>query len=182
MSTIWSRVRNFGADRQIRLHGEADEDPMPTSISIGTRDFSGNFRKILLQELRNERAHFHHRQWLSAPEQGGLARSLRGASESNYWLCDCCYLRYREYRFAIMNLLPVAAQKGKPVSETRCGGCTGNIETLEHCLNVCTRNMPAMPARHNHIVDQLSDATLSSLGTKYLNLTAPHCEGQGSQT
>ena len=27
----------------------------------------------------------------------------------------------------------------------------GNIETLEHCLNVCTRNMPAMQARHNRI-------------------------------
>ena len=99
VSTIWSRVQNFIADRQIRLHGRMDEDPMPTSISIGTRDFSGNFRKILLQELRKERAHFHHRQWLDAPKQGGLAQPLGCASESNYWLRDCRYLRYQEYHF-----------------------------------------------------------------------------------
>ena len=30
----------------------------------------------------------------------------------------------------------------KPMSKTRYGGYTGNIETLEHYLNVCTRNMP----------------------------------------
>ena len=55
VSTIWSRVRNFVADRQIRLHGGTDEDPTPTSISIGAQDFSRNFRKILLQELRGRR-------------------------------------------------------------------------------------------------------------------------------
>ena len=185
VSTIWSRVQNFVGDRQIRLHGGTDGDPTPTSISIGPRDFSGNFRKILLQELQKERVHFHHQQWLDAPEQGGLAQPLGCASESNCWLRDCRYLRYREYRFAIkarLNLLPVAAQKrkfGKPVSETRCGGCTGNIETLQHCLNVCTRNMPAMRARHNRIVDRLSEAIPGSLGTKYLDQTVLHCEGQG---
>ena len=36
VSTIWSRVRNLVADRQINLHGGTDKDPMPTSISIGT--------------------------------------------------------------------------------------------------------------------------------------------------
>ena len=55
----------------------------------------------------------------------------------------------------------------------------GNIETLEHCLNLCTWNMPAMQARHNCIVDRLSEAIPSCLGIKYLDQTAPHCEGQG---
>ena len=124
VSTIWSRVQNFVADRQIRLHGGTDKDPILTSISIGARNFSGNLCKILLQELWKERAQFYHRKWLSAPEQGGLAQPLGCASESNYWWHDCHYLRYREYRFAIkarLNLLPVAAQKrkfGKPMSET----------------------------------------------------------------
>ena len=80
-STIWSHVRNFVVDRQIRLHGRTDEDPMPTSISIGTRDFSWNFRKTHLQELRKETAHFHHRQWLDAPEREGLP-NLSGAYPS----------------------------------------------------------------------------------------------------
>ena len=68
---------------------------------------------------------------------------------------------------------------GKPVSKTWCGECTGNIETLERCFNVCSWNMPAMRARHNCIVDRLSEAITSSLDTKYLDQTAPHCEGQG---
>ena len=36
-----------------------------------------------------------------------------------------------------------------------------------------------MRARHNRIVDRLSEAIPSSLGTKYHDQTVPHCEGQG---
>ena len=41
----------------------------------------------------------------------------------------------------------VASQKlklGKPVNEAYCKGCGSSIETQEHCLSVCKRNMPAI--------------------------------------
>ena len=91
-------------------------------------------------------------------EQGGLAHNLNQAPESNNWIQDSRYLRYRKYHFALkahLNLLPIAAQKQKYTGregDVRCRECMGNVETQEHCLNVCQGNMPAMRARHNKVV------------------------------
>ena len=85
----------------------------------------------------------------------GLAQTFSQVPESNYWIRDCRFRRYREYRFAInarLNLLPVASHKrkyGADVAATRCKGYMGNIETQEHCLSVGPRNMSAIRARHN---------------------------------
>ena len=92
-------------------------------------------------------------------------------------------MRYREYRFAIkarLNLLPVAAHKikyGGSVASTRCKGCTGNIETQEHMLNVCPRNMPQIKARHDKVMERLVRAIPGNLGTKFLDQTVPNCSG-----
>ena len=183
ISSIWSRLRDFVGDIGVRLHGGTDEEPTPTSVTIGDRDLSGNFRKVLLRELRDARGKFWLQKWASLDEQGSFAPSLSQASESNYWLRDCRYLRYREYRWAIkarLNLLPVASHKRKfrgAAADTRCRGCTGNIETQEHCLSVCQGNMPAMRARHNKIVERLVGAIPDSLGTKFLDQTVPECSG-----
>ena len=47
ISSIWSRLRDFVGDIGVRLHGGTDEEPTPTSVTIGDRDLSGNFRKVL---------------------------------------------------------------------------------------------------------------------------------------
>ena len=171
VSSIWSRLRAFAGETGVRLHGGTSDDPMPTGISIGDRVLSGGFRRVLLRELRTERGKTWLSKWASLAEQGGFARTISQASESNYWLRDCRYLRYREYRWAIkarLNLLPVAAHRrkfGGSVADTRCKGCTGNIETQEHCLNVCQANMPAIKARHDRVMERLVGAIPDSLGS-----------------
>ena len=57
---------------------------------------------------------------------------------------------------------------------TRCKGCTGNIETQEHCLNVCQANIKA---RHDRTTERLVGAIPDSLGTKFLDQTVPGCPG-----
>ena len=183
VSSIWSRLRAFAGETGVRLHGGASDDPTPTGISIGDRVLSGGFRTVLLRELRTERGKTWLSKWASLAEQGGFARTISQASESNYWLRDCRYLRYREYRWAIkaqLNLLPVAAHRrkfGGSVADTRCKVCTGNIETQEHCLNVCQANMPAIKARHDRVMERLVGAIPDSLGTKFLDQTVPGCPG-----
>ena len=142
-----------------------------------------HLRENLLRRLRDGRAkHWLHR-WTSLAEQGGLAHSFSKTPESNYWLRDCKYLHYREYRFAVkarLNQLPVASQKlklGKPVNEAYCKGCGSSIETQEHCLSVCKKHMPAMKERHDKIVNRLVKAIPDRLGTKYLDQCVPDCEG-----
>ena len=76
----------------------------------------------------------------------------------------------------------MAAQKCKYAgreAEVRCRGCTGNLETQEHCLNVCRGNMPAMRARHNRIVERLTRAIPDELGRVYLDQALPGCSGSG---
>ena len=183
VSSIWSRLRAFAGETGVRLHGGTSDDPTPTGISIGDRVLSGGFRRVLLRELRTERGKTWLSKWASLAEQGGFARTISQASESNYWLRDCRYLRYREYRWAIkarLNLLPVAAHRrkfGGSVADTRCKGCTGNIETQEHCLNVCQANMPAIKAHHDRVMERLVGAIPDSLGTKFLDQTVPGCPG-----
>ena len=114
VSNIWSRLRAFAGETGVRLHGGTSDDPTPTGISIGDRVLSGGFRRVLLRELHTERGKTWLSKWASPAEQGGFARTISQASESNYWLTDCRYLRYREYRWAIkarLNLLPVAAHR-----------------------------------------------------------------------
>ena len=107
-------------------------------VSLRDWEISGDFRRVLLRELRTERVRFWLKKWTSLAEQGGLAQCFSQVPESNFWIRDCWFLRYREYRFAIkahLNLLPVAAHKikyGGSVASTRCKGCTGSIDTQEH--------------------------------------------------
>ena len=178
VSTMWSRVRDFTKDTGVRLHGGTGEDQTPTGVSLGDWEISGGFRRVLLRELRTERARFWLKRWTSLAEQGGLAQCFSQVPESNFWIRDCRFLRYREYRFAIkasLNLLPVAAHKikyGGSVASTWCKGCTCNIETQEHMLSVCPKNMPKIKARHNKVMERLVIAILDSLGTKFLDQTS----------
>ena len=157
---MWSRVRDFAKETGARLHGGTGEDPRPTSISLGDQEVPGDFRRVLLRELRTSRSRNWLKKWTSLAEQGGLAQTFSQTPESNFWIRDCRFMRYREYRFAIkarLNLLPVAAHKikyGGSVASTRCKGCTGNIETQEHMLNVCPRNMPQIKARHDKVMER----------------------------
>ena len=183
VSSIWSRLRGFAKEAGVRLYGGTDNDSPPTSISIGDRELSGGFRKVLLRELRAAKGRSWIQKWTSLAEQGGFAQTISQAPESNYWLRDCRYLRYREFRWAIkarLNLLPVAAHKrkyGGSAADTRCKGCVGHIETQEHCLSVCQSNMPAMKARHDKVMERLVGAIPDSLGTKFLDQTVPECSG-----
>ena len=183
ISTLWSRVRDFVGEAGVRLHGGTDEDPKPTGVSVGDREIPGDFRRVLLRELRTKRAQSWLKKWTSLGEQGSLAQTFSQTSESNFWIRDCRFLRYREYRFAIkarLNLLPVAAHKikyGGSVASARCKGCTGNIETQEHMLSVCPRNMPKIKARHDKVMERLVRAIPGSLGTKFLDQTVPNCSG-----
>ena len=142
-----------------------------------------HLRENLLRRLRDGRAKHWLQRWTSLAEQGGLAHSFSKTPDFNYWLRDCKYLRYREYRFTVkarLNQLPVASQKlklGKPVHEAYCRGCGSCIETQEHCLSVCNRNMPAMKERHDKIISRLVKAIPDRLSTKYLDQCAPGCEG-----
>ena len=178
VSSIWSRLRAFAGETGVRLYGGTSDDPTPTDISIGDRVLYGGFRRVLLRELRTKRGKTWLSKWASLAKQGGFARTISQASESNYWLRDCRYLRYREYRWAIkarLNLLPVAAHRRKyegSVADTRCKGCMG---TQEHCLNVCQANMPAIKARHDRVMERLVGAIPDSLGTKFLDQTVLGC-------
>ena len=60
-----------------------------------------------------------------------------------------------------------------------CKGCTGNIETQEHCLSMCTGNMQEMRKRHNAILERLVKAVPQTLGTKFLDQTVPSCGSLG---
>ena len=156
-------MREFAKDLGVRLHGGVGAYKSPESVSVGDESLPEQFRKVLLRVLRNVRADTWLSGWTGLGEQGAYAPSFSKVSESNYWIRDRCYLRYREFRFALkarLNLLPVAAQKikyGKGGSTT-CKGCTGNVETQEHCLSVCTGNMQEMRKRHNAIVERLVKA------------------------
>ena len=113
---------------------------------------------------------------MSLGEQRGHAQTFSQAPESNYWIR---FLRYREYRFAIkacLNLLPVASHKWKysaDAAATRCKGCTGNIETQKHCLSVCPKNITAIRARHNKMMERVVRAITDSLGKKFLDQAVP---------
>ena len=182
VSTIWSRVKAFCSDRNVRLCGGGENCP-PSSITIADQVLDSHMRENLLRRLRDGRCKHWLQRWTSLAEQGGLAHSFSKTPESNYWLRNCKYLHYREHWFAVkarLNQLPVASQKlklGKPVHEAYCRGCGSSIETQEHCLSVCKRNMPAMKERHDKIVSRLVKAIPDRLGTKYLDQCVPGCEG-----
>ena len=63
------------------------------------------------------------------------------------------------------------------MADTRCKGCTGKIDTQEHCLNVCQANMPAIRACHDRVMERLVGAIPDSLGTNFLDQTVPGCPG-----
>ena len=63
------------------------------------------------------------------------------------------------------------------MADSQCRGCTGSIETQEHCLSVCQANMPAMKLRHDKIMERRVDAIPDSLGTKFLDQTVLGCPG-----
>ena len=63
------------------------------------------------------------------------------------------------------------------MASTRCKGCTGSVETQEHCLSVCSANMPAMKARHDKVMERLVKAVPEDLGTKFLDQAVPECSG-----
>ena len=126
------------------------------STTIGeARGWSSN---VILRGLRAARGEYWLGRWTGLAEQGGLAGSFSRTPESNYWIRECRYLRYREYRWALkarLNLLPVASHKrkyGGSAADTRCRGCTGVLETQEYCLSVCQGNMAAMHARHDQLL------------------------------
>ena len=52
-----------------------------------------------------------------------------------------------------------------------------NVETQEHMLNVCPRNMPQIKACHDKVMERLVRAILGNLGTKFLDQTVPKCSG-----
>ena len=185
ISSIWSRVQSFVVTSGVRLHEGTVESPAPTAITIGEDDLSGRrLREALLRTLRTARGEDWLRRWTRLKEQGGLAGSFSWAPESNFWIRECRYLRYREYRWALkarLNLLPVASHKRKyagPTADTRCRGCTGRVETQTHCLSVCPGNMPAMRARHDQLQKRLVNAIPLDLGTKFLDQAVPGCPGQ----
>ena len=183
VSTMWSRVRDYVKEARVELRGGTDVDATPDGCCVGGTELSGDFRRVLLRKLRADRGASWLSKWTGLAEQGGLVPTFSRASESNYWIRDCRFLRYREYRFALkarLNLLPVAAHKlkfGGDVASTRCRGCTGSVETQEHCLSVCSKNMPAIRARHNMVVERLVKAIPNSLGTKFLDQAVPECSG-----
>ena len=178
---IWSRVKAFCSNRTVCLCGGGENCPL-SSIAIEDQVLDSHLHENILRGLRDGRAKHWLQRWMRLAEQGGLAHSFSKTPESNYWSCDCKYLRYREYRFAVkawLNQLPVASQKlklGKPVNEAYCRSCGSSIETQEHCLSVCKRNMPAMKERHDKIVSRLVKAIPDRLGTKYLDQCVPDCE------
>ena len=92
------------------IHGGTIDSPAPTGVTVGDQDLEGNFRRALLRKLCAERGQSWHQKWVSLAEQGGFANSVSLAPKSNFWLRDCRYLRYSEFRWAIkaqLNLLPV---------------------------------------------------------------------------
>ena len=145
------------------------------------KDSSLKRTTVLLRVLRNARVDTWFKKWTGFAGLGAYAPTFGKALESNYWIRDCRYLRHREFQFALkarLNLLPVAAQKikyGKGGSMT-CKGCTGNVETQEHCL---TGNMQEMRKHHNAIVERLVKAVPQTLGTKFLHQTVPGCDRLG---
>ena len=184
ISSVWSRMRSFATSTGVRLHGGTAESPPPTAVSIGEQELSGRrLRGALLRGLRSARGEYWLGRWTGLAEQGGLAGSFSRAPESNYWIRECRYLRYREYRWALkarLNLLPVASHKrkyGGSAADTRCRGCTGALETQEHCLSVCQGNMAAMRARHDQLLRRLVNAIPSELGTKFVDQAVPGCPG-----
>ena len=185
ISSVWSRMRSFTTTIEVRLHGGTAESPAPTSVTIGEKDLSRSQLGIaLLRGLRSARGEYWLGRWSGLAEQGGLAGSFSRAPESNYWIRQCRYLRYREYRWALkarLNLLPVASHKrkyGGTAADTRCRGCRGAVETQEHCLSVCQGNMPAMKARHDQLQKRLVNAIPPELGTKFIDQAVPGCPGQ----
>ena len=148
------------------------------------KDSSLKRTTVLLRVLRNARAETWFKKWTGLAGLGAYVPTFGKAMESNYWIRDCCYLRHREFQFALkarLNLLPVASQKikyGKGGSTT-CKGCTRNVETQEHCLSMCTKNMQEMKKRHNAIVERLVKAVPQTLGTKFLDQTVPGCDSLG---
>ena len=184
ISSVWSRMRSFATSTGVRLHGGTAESPPPTAVSIGEQELSGRrLRGALLRGLRSARGEYWLGRWTGLAEQGGLAGSFIRAPESNYWIREYRYLRYREYRWALkarLNLLPVASHKrkyGGSAADTRCRGCTGALETQEHCLSVCQGNMAAMRARHDQLLRRLVNAIPSELGTKFVDQAVPGCPG-----
>lgn len=64
---------------------------------------------------------------------------------------------------------------GRSVDETQCRGCTGNIETQEHCT--VSVLMPVMKSHHDKVTGRLVDAIPDSLGTKFFNQTVQDFPG-----
>ena len=48
VSSIWSKLHGFVGEAGVRLYGGTDNDSPPTGISIGDRELSGGFCKVLL--------------------------------------------------------------------------------------------------------------------------------------
>ena len=59
----------------------------------------------------------------------------------------------------------------------RLAGCTGAVETQEHCLSMCRGNMAAIRARHDLLLRRHENAIPPELGTKFVDQAVPGCPG-----
>ena len=76
VSSIWSRLRGFVGEAVVRLHGGTDDNSPLTGISIGDRELSGGFRKVLLWDYVPQGGRSWHQKWTSLAEQAGFAQTI----------------------------------------------------------------------------------------------------------
>lgn len=162
ISSEWSRAR--AASNRLGVVWSIYDD---LTISIKYKDTVITSRTKIFKTIRNCRKKERTKALKTLKNQGKTTHSFCKAKVSSHFNRTGDYLRFTDWRFihpARLNLLklngtPYANTNPDPrnPNPTKCRKCK-HKETLAHVINHCTEHMPKITARHNRIVDRITDA------------------------
>jgi hypothetical protein len=177
--TLWSRCRIAARALKVKFKSALED----TLISVNNFLSSSNSKGVasyLHKSMLKQRAI----KLKSLPDQGKVARCLQSTNfpSTNSWCYDGTGIRFCDWRFihrARTNTLPTNAVKSRFANDNtkECRRCHSNneSETLPHIICHCHPNMTTITARHDKILERLSNVIRS--GTYTVDQVVPGAPG-----
>lgn len=157
-SSLWSRVRQ--ACRRLRVKFDYTENnPITISADESGKIESKNVTSFLHRLVQSRFAD----ELMQFKDQGKVARCLADDQYSNgsTWHTTGLNMRFKDWRFihrARLNVVPLNVNKQRySNTNMKCRHCD-QPETLPHVICHCRPNMVLIRARHNRIVERITNA------------------------
>lgn len=159
-NTLWSQCRKATRSLKVNIKN-AMSDPIVTA----SETTSANAKSVAAY-LHRRCLEKHANKLKSLPDQGKVARCLQTSNfpSTNSWCYEGTGLRFCDWRFihrARLNTLPTNDVKSRfsDGNSSECRNCHSQTdsETLPHIICHCGPNMPSITARHDKILQRLTN-------------------------